>query len=93
MAFCDPLSVDPARDFIAVDDVFATHVSEIYNVFHQPTQEWYYLPNQTANEVLLFNGFDSACNLERAVPHCSFSLGAEAVGQRESIEVRAIVFF
>ncbi|KFA55261.1 hypothetical protein S40293_04924 [Stachybotrys chartarum IBT 40293] len=94
MAYLDPKSVDRDADLFAVDEVFPNVANEVYQVYHNPNHKWYYVPDQLESEVVIFNAYDSKKGQANAVPHCSFDLGELRSGPpRQSIEVRAFVFF
>ena len=94
MAYCDAKTMDPQSDLMTVDEVFPTVANEVYQVLYNPKHEWYYIPNQQDDEVAIFAGFDSIRGQALSVPHCSFDLGSASSGEpRESIEVRAFVFY
>ncbi|KAK4163827.1 hypothetical protein QBC43DRAFT_263262 [Cladorrhinum sp. PSN259] len=95
MAYLNPRSVSAAKDLFAVDEVFPTVANEVFQVSYSPDHVWYYVPDQLESEITIFNAFDSEKGQTLAVPHCSFDLGeASSSGPpRQSIEVRAFVFF
>ncbi len=94
MAYLDPKSVDAEKDLLKVDEVFPTVANEVFQVFYNPNHVWYYVPDQLASEVAIFNAYDSDKGQSLAVPHCSFDLGDSSSGEpRQSIEVRAFVFY
>lgn len=94
MAYCDAKTVNPATDLLVVDEVFPTVANEVYQVLHNPKHKWYYIPDQLDTEVAIFAGYDSRVGQAIAVPHCSFDLGdSSSGGPRQSIEVRAFVFY
>jgi hypothetical protein len=94
MAYCDARTMDPQRDLLAVDEVFPTVANEVYQVLYNPSHEWYYIPDQSALELAIFAGYDSRRGQSLSVPHCSFDLGDKtSTGPRQSIEVRAFVFY
>lgn len=94
MAYLDPKSVDRERDLLAVDEVFPTVANEVYQVYYNPEHKWYYVPDQLASELVIFNAYDSETGQVNAVPHCSFDLGELGSGiPRQSLEVRAFVFY
>ncbi|KAK3363126.1 hypothetical protein B0T25DRAFT_575754 [Lasiosphaeria hispida] len=94
MAYLDPKTVDREKDLFAVDEVFPTVANEVYQVYHSPSHNWYYVPDQLASEIVIFNAYDSERDQDQAVPHCSFDLGERGSGiPRQSIEVRAFVFY
>lgn len=98
-----PLAVAEAPS-IAFDDLIATdlvypegeRVGEIYEFAHKPTHRWTYFPNMTADEALLLKSYDSETDgRSRFTPHTAFDHPhtAEDARARESIEVRAFLFF
>ncbi|NNE83774.1 MAG: methyltransferase [Alphaproteobacteria bacterium] len=95
LAICDSstLSTD---NLIASERRYPNRVGETYRISFNADQRWFYFPNMTRDEALVFKVFDSATDgRARFTPHTSFDdpntpPGAPA---RESIEVRALVFF
>ena len=61
---------------------------------YNPNHKWYYLSNQTPEEVTLIKCFDSEEDRARLTPHTAFpdSTSPKDAPARESIEVRALVF-
>ncbi|GJE93276.1 hypothetical protein PsYK624_094350 [Phanerochaete sordida] len=96
LALEDWRAVDKERDlvplrFLSPDD---RKLGEIYSVRYNPNHKWYYLSNQTPDEVALIKCYDSEESGARFTPHTGFvdkSSPAEAP-HRESIEVRCLVF-
>ncbi|SMR43160.1 unnamed protein product [Zymoseptoria tritici ST99CH_1E4] len=78
LAYCDAKSVNQDTDLLTVDEVFPKMVNEIYQVLYSPNHKWYWLPDQTPEEVVIFAGYDSRKGQSVAVPHCSFDLGDES---------------
>jgi len=58
LAFCDPSSVDP-DDLVATDRPSIMRVGEVYNVKYNPNQRWYWIGDQTEDEVSVFVSWDS----------------------------------
>lgn len=95
LAICDSrtLSTD---NLIASERRYPDRVGETYRISFNADQRWFYFPNMTRDEALVFKVFDSATDgRARFTPHTSFDdpntqPGAPA---RESIEMRALVFF
>ena len=102
--FKDPLAVVDARS-VAEDDLVEARV--VYRDHERPTwtvkpplekdgHKWYYKYSQTPDEVTLIKCFDSIDNgsVARRVPHSAFRDDAyDDDRPRESIEVRAFVFY
>jgi hypothetical protein len=94
LALCDAQTFTD-DDLIASDLVYAHVRGETSRVEYRPTHRWYYFSEQQPDEVLLIRIHDSASDgRARLSFHTSFenplALGAPP---RESIEVRALVFF
>jgi len=93
MAFCDRSTVDHANDLVTVDDVHPNYVNEVLNIHHNPEQAWYFAPYQQPQEAMIFVEHDSR-KTNGAVPHCAFEHErGDNVPKRESVEVRALVFY
>lgn len=60
LGVCDITSVDEKTDLVPTDNVWSFTVSETYNVLNNPKHAWYFVNNQTCEDVLLFKGFDNA---------------------------------
>jgi hypothetical protein len=60
LAFCDARSVR-RRDLVAVDKVHSDHLEEGWYMKYHPEQQWYYLAQQTHDEVAIFVSWDSEC--------------------------------
>lgn len=92
LAVCDRNSVDPGRDLERHDAVFERRVVETWEVYHSEGQKFYYLSDQTTDEALVMLQADS--HTGPGVPHASFPNPlAKGEGIRESVEVRALVFY
>lgn len=65
-----------------------------FSVKHNPDHRWYYLSNQTPDEVTLIKCYDSEVDRARLTPHSAFldATAPKEAPHRESIEVRALVF-
>jgi len=96
-----PLAVAEApsiafEDLIATDLVYDDRVGEIYEFAHKPEHRWTYFPDMTADEALLLKSYDSEKDgRARFTPHTAFDHPDTPTGApaRESIEVRAFLFF
>src|ERR1700674_2144319 len=93
-----PLAVCDAQS-IAEEDVIPTEEGvkhEVYLFNFSRNHRWYYFSAMTTNEVLLLKCFDSIKDgRARLTAHSAFDLPAvpAQVQARQSIEVRALVFF
>lgn len=95
LAICDArtLSTD---NLIASERRYPNRVGETYRISYNADQSWFYFPNMNRNEALVFKVFDSATDgRARFTPHTSFDDPNTPAGAppRESIEMRALVFF
>ncbi|UKZ69038.1 uncharacterized protein TrAtP1_010051 [Trichoderma atroviride] len=70
LGLCDARSVDFANDTIPGDIVFDDFVTENLQIFPSPNFQWYYVPDQSTWEALMFKSADSD---ETAVPGCPHS--------------------
>jgi hypothetical protein len=95
LAICDAQSMVPA-DMVAADRKYPDRVGEIYQIKHNPDHRWYYFPNMRRDEALIFKCYDSETDgRARFTAHTAFddpTTPADAP-PRESIEIRALVFF
>lgn len=94
LAFCDGASVHNA-DIKVVDNV--VHGSALkFGVAHfNPAQRWYYFPEMTGDELILFKGYDSEEHCNPKTVHSAFDnrrahFNAKA---RESLEGRFFVYY
>ena len=94
LALCDARSFSD-DDLIASDLVYAHVRGETSRVEYKPTHRWYYFSEMQADEALLIRIHDSAKDgRARLSFHTSFeNMLAPGAPPRESIEVRALVFF
>eukprot|EP00243_Klebsormidium_subtile_P014169 TRINITY_DN9908_c0_g1_i2.p1 TRINITY_DN9908_c0_g1~~TRINITY_DN9908_c0_g1_i2.p1 ORF type:complete len:299 (-),score=83.37 TRINITY_DN9908_c0_g1_i2:464-1360(-) len=97
-----PLAVADARS-IAKEDLVPTKIAfpgrwgEVYSLTHNPAHRWYFIPEQRAEEALLFKSYDSVedGSVARFTGHSAFDLPnvpADAL-PRQSIETRTLVFW
>ncbi len=95
LAICDArtLSTD---SLIASERRFPHRVGETYRISYDPNQRWFYFPNMRRDEALIFKVYDSETDgRARFTAHTSFADPNTPAGAppRESIEMRALVFF
>lgn len=95
-----PLAVCDARtvrfgDLVPTDLIYQRRIGETYSVKFNPEHRWLYIPEMTADEILLLKCFDSKIDgRARFAPHTAFvdpTTPANAP-PRESIELRILVF-
>jgi hypothetical protein len=94
LAFCDSTSIhNIERDLISVQRVAKNRIGELQMALFSPDHQWYYFPNLTANEALIFKTFDSESSVNKFTLHTALdNVGDESV-PRQSIEIRAFIFF
>ncbi|KAI0662216.1 hypothetical protein C8Q70DRAFT_909721 [Cubamyces menziesii] len=94
-----PLAVSDWRyldenDLVSVRFIYPHREGSTYSVRYNPNHRWYYLSNQTPDEVTLIKCYDSEEDRARLTPHSAFldTTAPKDAPHRESIEVRALVF-
>lgn len=99
LAICDSRTTDP-RDAVAVDAVLdfpgsRPGMTQTSLFRFNECNEWYYYPNMTRDEVLVFKSFDSHAADVGWVPHCAFDHPAcrSASTGRVSLDLRAVAIF
>lgn len=85
----------PESDLVASPLIYPTRSGETYEVKANPAHRWHFKYGQSPAEVTLIKCFDSLKDgRARRVPHSAFTDPAEEdKDPRESIEVRALVFY
>lgn len=94
LALCDAQSVQFC-DLVATDLILRDRVSETYRLTHNPNHRWYYFPDMQPDEAILIKCYDSDNGRAKFTPHAAFNdpTTPPEAPPRESIEVRAFVFF
>jgi hypothetical protein len=95
LAVCDARSTAPA-DWVASDLIYRDRVGETYAVRYNPHHRWFYAPEMLEDEAWLLKCYDSAADgRARFSPHAAFEdpTAPSNVLPRESIEIRALVFY
>lgn len=59
LSVCDSRTIVPTRDCIATDVVDRQGFNENYQVYYDPSMQFYYLSGQLASEVMLFRQTDT----------------------------------
>ncbi|KID85049.1 methyltransferase CmcJ, partial [Metarhizium majus ARSEF 297] len=93
LALCDSSSVAPG-DLVAADHYRESFGGEALYMLYNRNHRWYYLSEQTKDEVLVFKIHDSDGSSAQCCPHTAF-IASETDAKakpRESIEVRFLVF-
>jgi len=95
LALCDARSIAP-QDVVASDLVYPDRVGETYAFTYNPNHSWYYFPQLEPDEAILLKCYDSKEDgRARFTAHTAFTdpTSPPEAAPRESIEVRALVFF
>lgn len=95
LAICDARTLS-ADNLIASERRFPHRVGETYRISYDPDQRWFYFPEMRRDEALMFKVFESETDgRARFTAHTSFVDPTTPAGAppRESIEMRAFVFF
>jgi hypothetical protein len=95
LAIADATSVTD-KDYVRADIVYPDRKGEILEVVHAHSHKWYFYPDMTPEEMLLFKGFDSDSSVASCrTPHTAFDDPATTSGAkpRRSLELRAMAFF
>jgi len=95
LALCDARSLS-AQDSVPSDLVYRDRVGEILGFIYNPQHRWYYFPRMERNEAILLKCYDSKDDgRARFTAHTSFEDpdAPPNAAPRESIEVRALVFW
>ncbi|KAG6909734.1 hypothetical protein DXG01_015722 [Tephrocybe rancida] len=97
LSLCDYRSVDVEKDTFALALIYPDHEGETLGVKYNPNQKWKYFRGMTTEEAVLIKCFDSVQDGSVAVltPHTAFQdpTTPEGTPKRESIELRALVFY
>jgi hypothetical protein len=95
LALCDARSLG-AEDIVPMDLVYRDRVGETFGFLYNPKHRWYYFPRMERNEAILLKCYDSKDDgRARFTAHTSFEdpNSPPNAAPRESIEVRALVFW
>ncbi|KAG6904655.1 hypothetical protein DXG01_008347 [Tephrocybe rancida] len=97
LSLCDYRSVDVEKDTSPISLVYPDREGQILGVKYNPNQKWKYFRGVTPEEAILIKIFDSVQDGSVAVftPHTAFADPTTPAGTplRESIEIRALVFY
>jgi hypothetical protein len=95
LAVCDAQSIAP-NDLVPTDLIYPDRVGEVYSLTYNPEHRWFYYPAMAPGEVLLIKTYDSLEDgRARFTAHTAFDdpTTASDAAPRESIEVRALIFY
>jgi len=85
--------LDAEHDLVPTKFIYPDREGSIFSVKYNPNHRWYYLSDQTPEEVTLIKCYDSEVDKARLTPHSAFldAGSPPEAPHRESIEVRALV--
>ena len=89
-------STIPEVGFIPYQRRYKERTGETYHIAYSPEHRWYYFPQMTRDEIIVFKVFDTDPSAGvRFTAHSAFSdpTSPPDAGIRESIEMRALVFY
>jgi hypothetical protein len=97
----NPLALADAKtvqmeDLIVAERRYPHRVGQTYRLKYSPNHRWFYFPEMTRDEAVVFKVYDSEKDgRARFTPHTSFQDPTSAANPvpRQSIEVRAFAFF
>lgn len=95
LAICDTRTVS-AGDLVVSTLIYPDRRGEVFRLTFNPAHRWYYFPDMSADEVLLFKSYDSADDgRARFTPHTAFDDPTCPSGSppRQSIEARALLMW
>ncbi|KAK0766425.1 hypothetical protein N5P37_000148 [Trichoderma harzianum] len=98
LAVCDYRTVKD-EDRVPTDIIFPDYLGETYNLWPNPNHRFYFIDKQRAEEAWMIKCFDSESMISPEIaqfaPHVSFPYGHRGDNnpRRESVEVRAFVFY
>jgi hypothetical protein len=95
LALCDARSLR-TDDIVPIDLVYRDRVGEIYGFLYNSKHRWYYFPRLERSEPILLKCYDSKEDgRARFTAHTSFDdpNSPQDAAPRESIEVRALIFW
>jgi hypothetical protein len=94
LAVADYRTIDIARDLVSTRHIYQDREGATYGVKHAPGHKWFYLSDQTPDEVILIKCWDSDESVARLTPHTAFKDATSPTDapHRQSIEVRCLIF-
>jgi hypothetical protein len=95
LALADARSVAP-EDLLVAERRYPHRVGQTYRLKYSPRHRWFYFPELTRDEAIVFKVYDSEKDgRARFTPHTSFDDPTTPPGAppRQSIEARALAFF
>jgi hypothetical protein len=93
LAFVDSTSINADKDLISVKRISKDRVGELQMALFDKEHRWYYFPGMNNDECVLFKTFDSSNDVNQFTLHTSLQTIGNKEVPRQSIEIRAFVFF
>ncbi|MCK1400012.1 hypothetical protein IVB45_06035 [Bradyrhizobium sp. 4] len=95
LAFCDGRSVDDADIVVVEGRTFLNTPLRLCLAHFNPAHRWYYFPEMTADEFILFKGYDSEVHCNPKAVHAAFDnrRAFPNAKPRESLEARFFVYY
>ncbi|KAK7440398.1 hypothetical protein VKT23_017035 [Stygiomarasmius scandens] len=97
LTLCDFRSIDYKKDFTPMALIYPDREGEILGVNYNPGHKWKYVKGMTPEELVLIKCYDSLedGSVSILTPHTAFEdpTTPEGAPKRESIELRALVFY
>ncbi|UWU75842.1 hypothetical protein N2603_38785 [Bradyrhizobium huanghuaihaiense] len=98
LAFCDATTIRDTdfsvADYVSIQNQADSALKTSYLLF-DPAQRWYYFPNMTPDELVLFKGYDSEEHYQPRSAHSAFDDRRRHpdAKPRESVEARFFVYY
>jgi len=94
LGLADYRTLDVAKDLVSTKHIAVNRDGATFSVHYNPAHRWYYLSDQTTDEVTFIKCFDSVETVARLTPHTAITdtTSPPEAPQRQSIEVRCLVF-
>lgn len=94
LAFCDGSSI-PAADLVAAPQTKYGAKIAAWIPYFSPAHRWYYFPDMTRDEFVLFKGYDSDTHYKPRSAHSAFDnrRACPNAKPRESVETRFYVYY
>jgi len=97
LTLCDFRSIDRTKDLVPIALIYPDREGETFGVKYNPEHRWKYMKGMTPEEVVLIKCYDSIedGSVSILTPHTAFEDPTTPEGSplRESIELRALVFY
>jgi hypothetical protein len=94
LAVADYRTIDKSKDLASSAHIGLARTGATYSVRYNPEHKWYYLSDQSPEEVTFIKCYDSDEDKARLTPHTAFAdkTSPPEAPQRQSIEVRCLLF-